>query len=162
MHSFRASLKIFLASVAGCMFWACEGGSFTATLAGAKAGSGNLAIAEPEVFSQIPLDLRGCGCFFAHDSTSLARSQYIFVSDMESRALVKLNGAFQTLVKSQSRNINEFDVEEEYTSDSLHLLLKVSDKGNCGNNHSRKEGTLILYTPQGQSREITFLGHCGC
>lgn len=162
MHSFRASLKIVLAQVVSCIFWACDGGSFTGTLSGAKSESGNLAISEPEVFNHIPMDMRGCGCFFAHDSSSLARSQYIFVSDMESRAMVKLNGAFQTLLKSQSRNMNEFDVEEEYTSGSLHILIKISDKGNCGINRSRKAGTLILHTPQGQSREIAFLGHCGC
>lgn len=142
------------------LFHGCERGSFTGRLSGAD-NPVPRTIVEPEIFSEVPIDLRGCACFFARDSQSLMNRRFVFANDMDKLSVIKINGAFVPMYKAESRNINDFDVEEVYTSGEYKLILTIHDEGSVNPSSSRKSGKLQLIVPQGSSREIAFVGRCG-
>lgn len=160
---YRTSLKqgsLLVLILSSPLYYGCERGGFTGRLRGAD-NQVLRTIIEPEIFSEVPIDLRGCACFFARDSQSLLNKRYVFANDMDKLSLIKINGAFVPMYKVESRNINDFDVEEIYTSGEYELILTIHDEGSVNPSSSRKSGKLQLIVPQGSSREIAFVGRCG-
>jgi hypothetical protein len=147
-------------ALSGFFIGSCDSGGLTGRLSGSD-NPASRTVLEPEIFSEAPIDLRGCACFFARDSQSLISRRFVFANDMDKISVIKINGAFVPMYKSESRNINDFDVEEIYTSGEYKLILTIHDEGSVDPSSSRKSGKLQLILPQGRSRVISFVGRCG-
>lgn len=159
----KSSLKrdfLVLVALSSSFTSGCNNGGLTGRLSGSD-NFVSSTVVEPEIFSEVPIDLRGCACFFARDSQSLISRRFVFANDMDRLSVIKINGAFVPMYKAESRNINDFDVEEIYTSGEYKLILTIHDEGSIDASSSRKSGKLQLILPQGSSREIPFVGRCG-
>ncbi|MCX7651087.1 MAG: hypothetical protein N2050_11135 [Flavobacteriales bacterium] len=139
----------------------CNEGGLTSSVSGSQLTPQREDLLEPQTFSEIPFDIRGCGCFFARDSSGLANKQFIFVSDMDKIAVIRLNNAFSLMYKTGSSNLNEFDVEEKYQNSEYSMALKIREEGSLGSNRFRKSGSIQILDAKGLSRVIPFVGYCG-
>lgn len=147
-------------ALGGLLIAGCERGGITGKLSGA--GNPVLStVVEPEVFTEIPIDLRGCGCLYARDSVSLVNKRFIYANDMDKLSVIRVNGYYVPMLKTESRDLNDSEVEEVYVSGDYRLNIRIRYERNLSPSASYVSGLLQLIMPTGRSREIAFVGRCG-
>ena len=83
-----------------------------------------------DFFTSIPDDIDGCGEFFTYDSSTVDDKHYIFLSDMDVQATIKIRGKDVQLKKStrQSKIINDLTSVEVYYGGGYKVILRKKNE----------------------------------
>jgi hypothetical protein len=83
-----------------------------------------------DFFTSIPDDIDGCGEFFTYDTCTVDDKHYIFLSDMDVQAIIKIKGKDVQLKKSarQSKVINDVTSVEVYYGGGYKVILRKKNE----------------------------------
>ena len=115
-----------------------------------------------DTFSVMPPEIDGCGCYLSNDSAQSDGSHYIFVSDMESTAFMKINGVMVKFIKTGSRETGKGQTIANYKSHSFKMTIETTDGLPVGDEGIQVTGTIQLTDQKGSIVSQTFYGVCGC
>jgi hypothetical protein len=79
-----------------------------------------------ETFKKLPPQIDGCSGLFYLESVALKKGDYVFVSDLQSKAFIMIGNEL-TLLTIKNKNNSEGVINEIYTSGNyqIELLLKM-------------------------------------
>jgi hypothetical protein len=95
-----------------------------------KAGGANPGSFTLDFFTSIPGDIDGCGEFFTYDTCTVDDKHYIFLSDMDVHAIIKIRGKDVHLKKNtkQSKEINELTSIDVYYGGGYKVTLRKKNE----------------------------------
>jgi hypothetical protein len=95
-----------------------------------KASAANPAGFKLEFFTSIPGDIDGCGEFFTYDTCTVDDEHYIFLSDMDVHAIIRIKGKDVHLKKNtkQSKEINELTSIDVFYGGGYKVTLRKKNE----------------------------------
>lgn len=95
-----------------------------------KANSANATAFKLDFFTSIPGDIDGCGEFFTYDTCTVDDQHYIFLSDLDDMAIIRINGKDVQLKKSktQSKVINDHISVDVYNGGGYKVTLRKKEE----------------------------------
>lgn len=95
-----------------------------------------------DFFDKIPLQIDGCSELYTYDSTSLNSSKYIFVTNYQDLAFIKVNGkqiALKTISKKELSNKNFVNI---YKGSGYTVVLRTKTLKKSGDEVWLEGGTV--------------------
>ena len=125
-----------------------------------KAAVIETAVITLKTFEQIPMEMQGCNAVFVAD-TAYSLPQYVFASNRESMAFVRLNNKLTELRLVKRTNNDKQTINELYEGDGMEVEVKISPVKKTGNNEWTHKGILVI-RKEGQQEDIDITGKVGC
>ena len=117
-------------------------------------------------FKGFPPGFEGCTCYFSGTEKEFQNEQYIFVSDLEQKAFITVNGKQINLkLDSTTRvdnSLDDSDYSETYSNGYYTLKMDVKFGGNTGDEVWWNTGIMTLYFKGVEIDRREFVGECGC
>ena len=104
------------------------------------------------------VNIEGCSCFLSESKQSFKNDRFIFASNRNNIAFVKINNKIIKL------NLQEGTSEKEIYSNktiTVEINLKIIE-GSYKNEGAMYEGTILISTKDGQNITKKIIGSCGC
>ena len=114
---------------------------------------------ELEVFTTLPKEIDGCGCYFYLSEKDKQEGKYMCVNDFANLAFVLVNGKLEKFELTEHKENSNIYL---YANKAFDLKIEITKKESGGEETSKVEGIIIVKTKEGQKLEKTFIGFCGC
>lgn len=114
---------------------------------------------ELDVFTNLPKEIDGCGCYFFLSETDKQEGKYICVNDFANLAFVSINSSLEKFVLTEHMENSNIYL---YASNAFELKVEITKKESGGDEVSNVEGIITIKTEDNQKIETTFIGYCGC
>ncbi len=113
-----------------------------------------------------PPGVEGCSCYFSVNEQEFRKEHYLFVSDLESKAYIRINNRDVALKRDSTTRRNEAlddsNYTEYYSNGVYSLQIDVRFEGNTGDEVWWNTGELILFFKGLEIDRRGFVGECGC
>lgn len=121
--------------------------------------------AKLDSFKDFPEEVDGAGCYFSVTKKDFKKESYIFVSNYDSIAFIKMNGRFIKLHLIESKNYEPSleQYTEKYKNDEFQVTVdfKQSNDDN-GDEAAIFEGSVSVKHNNEPEVKKNLYGYCGC
>ena len=154
----------FLTFLIICLFGCNSSSSSTVTKEVNDQSTSSLKLKELkiQVIDEWPSEIEGCSCYFSLNENGFKNTQYIFISDYQELAFMKINGQLERfkLAEPESETFSGKMIEI-WKSDNFELILETHQLGQVDETWQYK-GILTLKSKDGANIDQEIYGECGC
>ncbi|MCS7004794.1 MAG: hypothetical protein NZM38_05655 [Cytophagales bacterium] len=115
-----------------------------------------------ESFSSFPEEITGCSCYFSNNIDEFAQQNYIYASDFEKVAFLKINGSFEKFEQIYNKKVDENKNVLQAKNQNYSIVVEMTDQPSESEETQAKSGTIQLTSKDGSTTTIPFYGECGC
>jgi hypothetical protein len=112
-----------------------------------------------DIFSDLPKEIEGCGCYFYLSKKDKKEEKYIFMNDFAKIAFVSINGKMEKFTLKEYQTGSNIYL---YSNGTYDLRTKITKKESDGAEGFNEEGVLTLMKGSITVVEKSFIGSCGC
>lgn len=114
---------------------------------------------ELEVFTTLPKEIDGCGCYFFLTAKDKQEGKYICVNNFANLAFLSVNGKLERFeITEHKENSNNY----LYSNKTFTLKIEIIKKESGGEETSNIEGVITIKSKEGRELRKIFIGFCGC
>lgn len=115
-----------------------------------------------DTFSVFPPEISGCTCYYAETEELFQKNHYIFMSNADSIAFLKLNGQMTKFKLRSQKSLAKGFQTYTYENDSLIINIEAIDGKQNGDETWLKSGMINIRPRSGTETSTAFYGECGC
>jgi hypothetical protein len=114
-----------------------------------------------DFLNKIPDQIDGCSGFYTYDSISLQQQRYLFASNLQELAFVKVNGRQIMLKRIKEESLPKEAHRDTYEGDGYRVILHIKATKRTGDELFYDAGTLEVW--QGEKKiTVKIHGESGC
>lgn len=124
-----------------------------------ESSSANVEQVTLETFSEFPPEIDGCSCYFSGNKEAFEQNNYLFVSNFEKMAFIKIDGElipFELIEEKEELYNTVWQDEEGHI-----MVLETVEMGQVDETW-QFEGVLTLMKDNTPIYKRTIIGECGC
>ncbi|HWJ29328.1 MAG TPA: hypothetical protein VNS32_22500 [Flavisolibacter sp.] len=95
-----------------------------------------------EYFTSIPKVIDGCSSTYTYDTTSLKKSQYIFISNIQDLGLIKVNGKTISLKMISNKQTSKATWKQVFKGSGYTITLTTKEIKQTGEEVTLEAGSL--------------------
>lgn len=114
-----------------------------------------------DFFKSIPNEIDGCSGLYTYDTTSLKDQQYIFVTNLQDLAFIRINGKTISLKEMSREQLSPTSWRKVYDSDEYSVILVTKESKRVVDYVYLYTGILEITNDSGYIK-IQVHGECGC
>lgn len=116
---------------------------------------------KPDFFKTIPEEIDGCSGLYTYATTQLKGAKYIFVTNLDEVALIRISGRTIKLKRTLNKEISPISSKQTFIGGGYTVTLLIKGSKRTGDELSEETGTLEI--SKGTDRTtIRIHGESGC
>ncbi|MFK7787680.1 MAG: hypothetical protein AB8B56_21340 [Crocinitomicaceae bacterium] len=123
--------------------------------------SGNAPTVDVAVYVEYPEGIDGCACYFGRNATELSEARYIFMTNYDKKAYMKLDGEMREFDLISSTDLEDGRLMETWKNKNYNMVVKSKETGSIDETWQRI-GTINIKPKNKDATMIGVVGECGC
>lgn len=113
------------------------------------------------VYVEYPEEIDGCACYFGRTAPELSEGKYIFMTNYEKKAYMKLDGQMRVFELISSTDIEGGLLMETWKNKNYDMVVKSQETGAIDETW-QSVGTINIKPKNKDATMIKVVGECGC
>ena len=113
------------------------------------------------VYTEYPEEIDGCACYFGKTASDLSEGKYIFMTNYEKKAYMKLDGGMRVFELISSTDLEGGRLMETWSNENYQMVVKSTQTGQIDETW-QSVGTINIKPTDKDATMISVVGECGC
>jgi hypothetical protein len=113
------------------------------------------------VYVEYPDDIDGCACYFGRNESELSDAKYVFMTNYEKKAYMKLDGAMRTFELISGADLEDGRLMETWKNENYDMIVTSKETGQIDETW-QSIGTINIKPKDKEATTIEVVGECGC
>ena len=113
------------------------------------------------VYVEYPEEIDGCACYFGRNESELSDAKYVFMTNYEKKAYMKLDGEMRTFELISSTDLEDGRLMETWKNENYDMVVKSEETGQIDETW-QSIGTINIKPKDKDATMIDVVGECGC